>query len=491
MENSNKLLYLDNSKIGLPSSSKHQLCLNFQIKKPDIDIYYSFRLFLQNSNHNELISIGNSPAQNMDTEGNLIFEINFIIDYYFEKKQKWFIELAKSDGKFIKWETFIGIIVGNKDNTWSLLIDENKDDYLEITGRAMESSKEILNFDIQLLHDFGNVYYVLKKMKYSSEQKHEFFPVYKSENSSLKFNTALIPSSYIDYGDHNKTISWDLYVDNSFISSKEMTVNQICNGSSRSYKIGDFEIIIDITKSINSHQSFLDLINKNLELNLEIGIDFTGSNGDYRHIESLHYLSENCNWYESAIRECGTILANYDSDKIYPVFGFGAIIKGKSGVNHCFPWNLCENEPGIKGIEEVITAYKEILPKLIFAGPTNFEPIIRATIKRIKNSNKGLNYYILLILTDGEITDMQETIEAIIDASSLPLSIIIVGIGDADFSKMTRLDGDDIPLNINGKTVIRDIVQFVQFSDVANDPQKLAEEVLAELPQQIEYYFNK
>jgi len=40
---------------------------------------------------------------------------------------------------------------------------------------------------------------------------------------------------------------------------------------------------------------------------------------------------------------------------------------------------------------------------------------------------------VLLILTDGVIHDMDDTISAIVDGSKLPLSIIIVGIGTEDF----------------------------------------------------------
>ena len=39
------------------------------------------------------------------------------------------------------------------------------------------------------------------------------------------------------------------------------------------------------------------------------------------------------------------------------------------------------------------------------------------------------NYFVLLILTDGEITDFDATVESIVDASGLPMSIIIVGVG--------------------------------------------------------------
>lgn len=75
-------------------------------------------------------------------------------------------------------------------------------------------------------------------------------------------------------------------------------------------------------------------------------------------------------------------------------------------------------------------------------------------------------YFILLILTDGVITDMADTREAIVHASHLPMSVIIVGVGNADFTDMQILDGDDgILRSPKGEPVLRDIVQFVPFKD--------------------------
>ena len=63
----------------------------------------------------------------------------------------------------------------------------------------------------------------------------------------------------------------------------------------------------------------------------------------------------------------------------------------------------------------------------------------------------------------GAITDMDATINTIVRASSLPLSILIIGVGNADFGSMTQLDGDDARLtNASGQRVERDIVQFVR-----------------------------
>ena len=71
-------------------------------------------------------------------------------------------------------------------------------------------------------------------------------------------------------------------------------------------------------------------------------------------------------------------------------------------------------------------------------------------------------YHIFLILTDGAIHDMKETKDLIVECSKYPLSVIIIGIGNADFSNMIALDGDDVVLrNSRGEPTQRDIVQFV------------------------------
>ena len=57
---------------------------------------------------------------------------------------------------------------------------------------------------------------------------------------------------------------------------------------------------------------------------MSIAIDYTGSNGDPKTPESLHFLGPR-NSYETAISKVGEILEPYDYDKKYPVFGFGAI----------------------------------------------------------------------------------------------------------------------------------------------------------------------
>lgn len=94
---------------------------------------------------------------------------------------------------------------------------------------------------------------------------------------------------------------------------------------------------------------------------------------------------------------------------------------------------------------------------------------------------------------------MHLTKRAIIGASALPLSIIIVGVGDADFENMDELDSDEVRLTVDGLYAERDIVQFVplnKFLSKTGAPgvksqADLAKEVLAEIPEQYVLYIIK
>ena len=77
-------------------------------------------------------------------------------------------------------------------------------------------------------------------------------------------------------------------------------------------------------------------------------------------------------------------------------------------------------------------------------------------------------------MTDGAIHDMDQTVDLLVNNCNLPLSIIIVGIGNADFSNMNILDGDNGLYNNKGVKAARDIVQFVAFNEVQMNPDMLA-----------------
>ena len=76
--------------------------------------------------------------------------------------------------------------------------------------------------------------------------------------------------------------------------------------------------------------SFLDYIKGGTELACTISIDFTASNGNPRNTDSLHYISPPShfpifNQYETAIKSVGEVIEDYDTDKLFPVLGFGKV----------------------------------------------------------------------------------------------------------------------------------------------------------------------
>ncbi|KAF3692466.1 Copine-4 [Channa argus] len=228
----------------------------------------------------------------------------------------------------------------------------------------------------------------------------------------------------------------------------------------------------------------------------KVAIDFTASNGDPRNSCSLHYIHPfQPNEYLKALVAVGEICQDYDSDKMFPAFGFGARIPPDYKVSHDFAVNFNEENPECAGIQGLVEAYQACLPKLQLYGPTNIAPIIQKvanTASQEVHTKEAMQYFILLILTDGVITDMADTREAIVQASHLPMSIIIVGVGNADFTDMQMLDGDDgILRSPKGEPVLRDIVQFVPFRNFKHaSPAALAKSVLAEVPNQVVDYYN-
>ena len=79
-------------------------------------------------------------------------------------------------------------------------------------------------------------------------------------------------------------------------------------------------------------------------------------------------------------------------------------------------------------------------------GPTLFSHFLGYFVNDIASKmSRGIpvDYTVILILTDGAIHDMKETTEIIVRASELPISIIIIGIGNShELEKMEVLDSD-------------------------------------------------
>ena len=467
--------------------SKEKIKIDFSVENSS-NGYYLIQAKLYEDYEDQVIHYYSEPKESYIKQ-TLNFEKFFVCDFIFEKQQNIEITLKKN-GNEIKFFTTLGYIVGSRDSivTYKYDVDES----LIIKAEKLEKLEDLLDVRFILKgKNLENNYFYNNKFYYFITCKNK--KVYKS---SLISNDGTFDNIYIP-----TCILQPNYILSFYNSQKQLIVsfNRTTNDIKMNQKIqlkipiSNKTLYLEDNSEIIKNFSFVDYIKSGVKIALSIGIDFTGSNGHPLDIETLHSIvREDLNDYEKAILSCGNIVGYYDYDQLFPVFGFGAIINSSKTkeASMCFNLNLTDN-PEIKSIDNILKVCRDCLKadKLTFSGPTYFAPLIRKVISRI-NKHDLFEYHILMILTDGIIEDLQSTIDALVDASFLPLSIIIIGIGDEDFKEMEILDGDEVPLvSSTGIKWKRDIVQFVSFSDFKNDLKKLSMEVLAEIPRQIvEYY---
>ncbi|XP_071305978.1 copine-8-like isoform X2 [Agelaius tricolor] len=326
-----------------------------------------------------------------------------------------------------------------------------------------------------------------------------------------------IPVRALCNGDHDRAIKvevydWDRDGSHDFIGEFTTSYRELARGQShfnvyevvnprkkmKKKKYLNSGTVTLLSFTVEAEHTFLDYIRGGTQLNFTVAIDFTASNGNPSQPTSLHYLSPfQLNAYSLALRAVGDIIQDYDSDKMFPALGFGAKVPPDGHVSHEFPLNGDASNPACHGIAGVLEAYQRSLRHVQLYGPTNFAPVVNHVARSAATVLDGSQYFVLLIITDGVISDMAQTKEAIVNAAKLPMSIIIVGVGQAEFDAMVELDGDDIRISSRGKVAERDIVQFVPFRDyMTGGPGAglsmagLAREVLAEIPDQLLSYMK-
>jgi hypothetical protein len=241
-------------------------------------------------------------------------------------------------------------------------------------------------------------------------------------------------------------------------------------------------------KSIkDNYESFDDLKQDLKECGLEssrmiIGIDFTASNESKGEKtfngKSLHYISDKePNPYQDVISVTSKTLSRFDESDQYLCFGFGDVrTKDHSVFNLAEPTSK-KAHTRFNSLEDLLTSYGKVANHVKMSGPTSFSPLIKKAIEVCKSERQ---YYILIIITDGETTRPDEDAEAIIEASLYPISIICIGVGDGPWDTMKQFD-DELP------TRKFDNFQFVVYNDVNKGKNKetdFARRALMEIPEQ-------
>eukprot|EP00063_Salmo_salar_P027845 XP_014002680.1 PREDICTED: copine-9-like isoform X2 [Salmo salar] len=505
-------------------------------------------LYLQGIGTKEWREFGRTEV--IDNTLNPNFVRKFFLDFFFEEKQNLRFDVYNVDSRssniskfdflgqtFCTLGEIIGSTGGRLENSLSG-IPGKKLGAIIFTAEELSNCRDIATMQLcanklDKKDFFGKSDPFL--VFYRSNEDGTFTICHKTEVVKNTLNPVwqpfTIPVRALCNGDYDRTVKvdvydWDRDGSHDFIGEfttsyrdfsrgqNQFNVYEVLNPKKKGKKkkyINSGTVTL-LSFKVESEYTFVDFIRGGTQLNFTVAIDFTASNGDPSQPTSLHYMNPyQMNAYAMALKAVGDIIQDYDSDKLFPAYGFGAKLPPDGKISHAFPLSGDNENPNCVGIEGVLEAYFQSIRTVQLYGPTNFSPVInqvarhtvlpefelssvcvRVPLRSAQDVTDGSQYFVLLMITDGVISDMVQTKEAVVNAAALPMSIIIIGVGPAEFDAMEELDGDEVRVSFRGHFAERDIVQFVPFRDYMDrsgnqvlSMARLAKDVLAEIPEQL------
>ncbi|KAI0564256.1 Copine [Gracilaria domingensis] len=348
--------------------------------------------------------------------------------------------------------------------------------------------------------------------KISMQENSRLSAVYRSKYIRKNLNPAWLPDSFMLHTNGEpwnqvrlvcEVYDWDRYTPHDLIGEAKFTLQELRNSSffqlinpkkvNRPRYVNSGELVVHRVDVVQM-PTFTQFLLGGLRLEFIVAVDFTSSNRPVSDPQSLHYMGDPAapSQYWQALHAIGTILEGYVPDAQFTALGFGAILPGQNTASFDFALSG-QVDARVVGVKGLLDAYHTALQNVTLSGPTNFAPLIRNAMglclaQPVAQNNQ--HFCVLLIITDGVISDMPSTVDTIIEASHrTPIAIVIVGVGNADFASMQRLDGDNQRLTSNdgARKAKHDIVQFTPFKP-GQPVEELAENVLQEVPQRVVDY---
>ena len=243
-----------------------------------------------------------------------------------------------------------------------------------------------------------------------------------------------------------------------------------------------------LNKINNKNITIFDYLISGLKLSGFLSLDF--SNG-----KNKTPLTNSINKYKEIINNILDKVSLYVKGHSFFVYGYGGKLKNIESNNQLyqsiFNINMKNNNEIIRN-EELIKSFNNCLNNIISNKEVHFSSLIRKMAKEMYLIYE-LRYYNILFILARELptnNDKQETIDAFVESSYLPLTIIIICEGENEFNKMNELYGNKIKTSSVGMDKARNNIKCINITKDFNDnSEKMIEWCLREISQQIiEYY---
>ncbi|KAK0398837.1 hypothetical protein QR680_002774 [Steinernema hermaphroditum] len=352
-------------------------------------------------------------------------------------------------------------------------------------------------------------YFLMKLVEGSEHNQHRKIVLYRSETiqseHNPRWNEFTVPTKYFEI---YPTAYIEIQCYNYNVNSSDTLIGQFSTkygqllrgvGSINKYMLTnedrlkkdnmDFELL-----KIEANHTFNDITNilasRRTQLFLTVAVDFTANNGSPNVPNSLHYLHPYIgNAYTDAMSSVTRGFCRFDKHNRLSAFGFGA--KRDNTLQQKFPLNVTGSQY-VEGSRGLIENYRKMLMNVLPFAPTDYSEIIYHVLTLAKastrNKAKPLEFYFLLVIfTNGNLKDDQATVNALVESSYLPISVVFVPvynqshpIGGGDAMRLKKLLSPTLKTK-GGIGMKRQMVSLI-------DEQLTPEAVLADVPRHVEQW---
>jgi len=174
-----------------------------------------------------------------------------------------------------------------------------------------------------------------------------------------------------------------------------------------------------------------------------IGIDFSMANLTMNDASfCLHSLKPGVpNDYIEALKGLYESFTCFSNFKLAYGFGARTMERPDGSLDACDLFSMSGDiqDPFVDDLDEILACYQGTLKTVRLALPVNYTAIIQfvcdlaeSDFQRIEDSTQCTNYYVLVLLMAGVIDDLQSALNQILRAKNIPVSIIIVKVGNID-----------------------------------------------------------
>ena len=385
-----------------------------------------------------------------------------------------------------------------------------------VVAKEVLETMEKINVAKNVLEKF-NPFFRIEKL---NPEDQSWKVVWKSEvvkdNQNPTWNVARLPLQLLCDDEVSNPIKisiwvWNRFTPDEFVGFCESSVKDLVRESKRGIPI--FDVMLERRKifgilggkklkkagslkvlkaKVLNIPSMLQYFAGGCEMDLMLAIDCSLTNGLWFEERSLHYRGSSwLNDYQAVIKKIGTLYEVYEGKRDFIMWGYGAKLKGDYHTHFPIGEHLKDAEALLKAYD---ATFSEDNTSLDMFKTAEIKPVVQAAMYRaIRNSKAKQCYSTLVILSTGEVMDLQEAIDAVCAAAEdAPLSIVIIGIGNGNFDRIQLLAGGDAGgklRNANGVVIAREMVSFVALNNVHGNVSDCVAEALREIPEQFVRHF--